>query len=144
VVRLGDLARHAPERWADFRFTPHPSAERLDLSTNAFDMWLALKEADVPPEAARLSDRARLIVWRQDVTPTVRALGAEEAMMWDEAARGVRFSILCELAATYADPDGAALRAAQYLQGWIAAGLLSEAAPSAADTHRQHQCHAGQ
>ena len=47
--------------------------------------------------------------------------------MWDEALQGVRFAILCELAATYADADGAALRAAQYLQGWIAAGMPSRA-----------------
>ena len=43
------------------------------------------------------------------------------------AAKGVRFGVLCELAATFDDPDGAALRVAQYLQAWIGAGLLSMA-----------------
>jgi len=36
-------------------------------------------------------------------------------MLWDEAARGVRFGVLCEMAATYDDPDRAALHAAGYL-----------------------------
>ncbi len=51
-------------------------------------------------------------------------------MLWDEAANGVRFGMLCEMAATYDDPDGAAARAAGYLQGWIASGLLTSAVPA--------------
>ena len=127
VLGLKDLARHSPERWGDLSFSPQPSAARFDLSTNAFAIWRALKDEEDVPSTLTLPERERLVVWRNDVTPTVRALLPEEAMMWDEASKGVRFAILCELAATYADPDGAALRAAQYLQGWIAAGMLSKA-----------------
>jgi hypothetical protein len=57
----------------------------------------------------------------------VRALSPEEAMMWDEAAKGVPFGRLCELAAVYDDPDTAPLRAAQHLKGWIGSGALSAA-----------------
>jgi len=127
VLGIEDLARHPPERWGDLTFTPHPSVTRLNLSTNAFAIWLALRNGNDVPPAAPLVERERLVVWRNDVTPAARTLLAEEAMMWDEAAKGVRFSILCELAATYADADGAALRVAQYLQGWIGAGMLSRA-----------------
>ncbi len=127
VLGLKDLARHSPERWGDLSFSPHPSAVRLDLSTNAFAIWRALKDEVAAPSANPLAERERLVVWRNDVTPAARTLLAEEAMMWDEASKGVRFSILCELAATYADADGAALRVAQYLQGWIAAGMLTKA-----------------
>jgi hypothetical protein len=51
----------------------------------------------------------------------------EEAMMWIEASRGARFGVLCEMLATFDDPDGAALRAAGYLQGWLEAEMLSAA-----------------
>ena len=34
-----------------------------------------------------------------------RPLSAEEAMMWDEAANGVRFGVLCEMVATFAGED---------------------------------------
>lgn len=54
-------------------------------------------------------------------------MSAEEAMMWREAVKGVRFSVLCELLATFDDPETAATRAATHLQGWLAAGLLSGA-----------------
>jgi hypothetical protein len=127
VLGLDDLMRHPPERWGDLSFSPQPSAARLDLSTNAFAIWRALKDKQDVPAALALEERERLVVWRNDVMPSVRTLLPEEVMMWDEAAKGVRFSVLCELAATYADADGAALRAAQYLQAWIGAGMLSKA-----------------
>jgi len=46
-------------------------------------------------------------------------------MMWDEAARGVPFGVLCSMLATYDDPDNAAARGAGYLHGWVTGGCLS-------------------
>jgi Putative DNA-binding domain len=126
LLDIAALARHAPERWGKLRFEVHPSAARHDCTTNAFGIWRALKEEAPPPRAEKLCEPERLLVWRNGVTPAVRPLGVEEAMMWDEAVKGVRFSGLCELVATYAGAEGAALRAAQYVQGWIAAGTLSK------------------
>ena len=54
-----------------------------------------------------------------------RELSVEEAMMWDEAANGVPFGVLCEMLATYDDPDSAAGRGAGYLHGWITSGILT-------------------
>ncbi|HEY8215109.1 MAG TPA: DNA-binding domain-containing protein [Methylocystis sp.] len=127
VLDMPKLAKHAPERWGDLFFTPHPSAARLDLHTNAFAIWKAVKNDNDAPPVDALAERERILVWRDGTMPKVRALAAEEVMMWDEAAKGVRFSVLCEMAATFDDPDTAALRVAQYLQAWIGAGLLSKA-----------------
>jgi Putative DNA-binding domain len=126
VVELDEMARFAPEAWSGLQFRPHPSASRLELATNAAAIWLALKNDEMPPDAAALQQRARLLIWRQDVTPMFRELPAEEAMMWDEAANGIPFGVLCEMLATYDDPDNAAGRGAGYLHGWITAGLLTE------------------
>jgi hypothetical protein len=120
-----DLAHVAPEAWADLIFRPHPSAFRLDLSTNAAAVWLALKNDETPPDAVALEEPRHLLMWRQDVTPMFRELATEEAMMWDEAASGIPFGVLCSMLATYDDPDGAAARGAGYLQGWVTAGLLT-------------------
>ena len=103
-----------------------PAASRLELATNAAAIWLALKNDETPPEATALEQPARLLIWRQDVTPMFRELPAEEAMMWDEAANGIPFGVLCEMLATYDDPDSAAGRGAGYLHGWITAGLLTD------------------
>ena len=126
VVELTDMAGFAPEAWTDLVFRAHPSAFRLDLATNAAAIWLALKNDETPPDATALDQPARLLIWRQDVTPMFRELPAEEAMMWDEATNGISFGVLCEMLATYDDPDGAAGRGAGYLHGWITAGLLTE------------------
>ncbi len=46
-------------------------------------------------------------------------------MLWDEAASGISFGVLCGVAATYDDPESTAARVAGYLKGWLASGLLS-------------------
>jgi hypothetical protein len=125
VVGLADMAGFAPEAWVGLTFKPHPSAQRLDLSTNAAAVWLALKADEDPPKPVLLEEPGRLLVWRQDVTPMFHQLSAEEAMMWDEAATGIPFGVLCSMLATYDDPDGAAARGAGYLHGWVTAGLLT-------------------
>lgn len=124
-LSAADLARVPPERWRDLVLLPQPHARRLDLATNACAIWVAANAAEPAPEAARLPEPERILIWRADATPTLRPLSIEEAMLWDEASAGLPFGVLCEMAATYADPDDAALRVAGLLQGWIAAGLLA-------------------
>lgn len=136
VLDVTALQAVAPEQWERLVFTPHASAQRLRLTSNAFDLWMALKDdADVP--AAETGLQVELLAWRLEATPMIRVIGAEEAMMWDEASKGVRFGVLCEMAATYDDPATAPLRAAQYLQGWLSAGALSRA--SVVDVRRVRQ-----
>jgi hypothetical protein len=125
VLELSAMAGFAPEQWNDLKFRPHPSAARLDLSTNAAAVWLALKNDETPPDATTLEEPSRILIWRQDTTPMFRELSPEEAMMWDEAASGIPFGVLCEMLATYDDPDGAAARGAGYLHGWITSGNLT-------------------
>jgi hypothetical protein len=127
VLALEAMAQFAPEAWNDLIFEPHPSAVRIDLSTNAAAVWMALKNDETPPDAQPLAEPCRLVIWRQDTTPMFRELPVEEAMMWDEATKGISFGVLCEMLATYDDPDGAAARGAGYLHGWITAGLLTAA-----------------
>jgi hypothetical protein len=125
VLGLADMAAFAPELWNTLKFQPHPSSCRLDVPTNAAAVWLALKNDETPPDAITLDEPGRLLIWRQDVTPMFRELTAEEAMMWDEAANGIPFGVLCEMLATFDDPDGAAARGAGYLHGWITSGNLT-------------------
>jgi hypothetical protein len=66
-----------------------------------------------------------------------RPLEAEEAMMWSEAVKGVRFGVLCEMVATFAGEDEAELRAATYLKGWIDSGLLARCRIETGEPGRQ-------
>lgn len=124
VLGLAEMAGFSPEQWGDLSFLPHPSVRRLDVTTNASSVWLALRTDETPPDPAVLEEPIHLLVWRQDLVPMFRELAAEEAVMWDAAARGVPFGVLCSMLATNDDPDGAAARGAGYLHGWVVAGLL--------------------
>jgi hypothetical protein len=55
-----------------------------------------------------------------------KPLSTEEAMMWDEAVKGVRFGALCEMVATFGGEDDAELRAASYLKDWVDMGMLAK------------------
>ncbi len=125
-LRVEDLAALAPEAWPALEFAPHPTAARLTFKTNAAEIWSALREEKAPPKARRLPEPAPLLVWRQDFMARFKPLSTEEAMMWDEAVKGVRFSVLCEMVATFGGEDDAELRAASYLKDWVDMGMLAK------------------
>lgn len=124
ALGVSDMAAVAPEDWAGLIFAPHPSCRRLTAHSNAFEIWRADREDSALPEGVEKEEPQQLIVWRLHGTSMIRSLGPEEAMMWQEASRGVRFGVLCEMLATYNDPDGAAMRAASYLRGWLDSEML--------------------
>ena len=124
-LTIEELASVPPEAWSHLVFDTHPAALRLTFSTNAADIWTALKAETAPPKPQRLPEPQAILVWRQEFMSRFRPLAAEEAMMWDEAAKGVRFGVLCEMVATFGGEDEAELRAATYLKGWIDTGALS-------------------
>lgn len=133
-LSLSDLAALPAEAWPALELKPHPTAIRLTFATNAADIWTALKNEMPPPKPARLPEAQALLVWRERFMARFKPLTTEEAMMWDEAAKGVRFSVLCEMVATFAGEDEAELRAASYLKGWVDAGLLAGFAVAPART----------
>lgn len=125
VIGVADLVQFPADVWGQLRFKLHPSVEVLDLASNALAIWTALKDDEALPEVPDTPVARCVVVWRQDATPRVREMGAEERMMWIEAGRGTRFDALCEMTATFDDPDTAATRAAGYLQGWLLSEMLT-------------------
>ena len=124
-LSLERLAAFAPQDWPRLVFEPNPTAVRLIFTTNASDLWSALHGEAPPPKPRRLEERQAIIVWRQEFTARFRSMPPEEAMIWDEAAKGVAFGVLCEIVATFAGTDGAELRAASYLKDWVDTGMLT-------------------
>ena len=128
---LEALAAVAPEAWPASNLRRIPPRSRLTFKTNAAEIWSALREETAPPKPRRLPEPAPLIVWRQDFMARFKPLSTEEAMMWDEAVKGVRFSVLCEMVATFGGDDDAELRAASYLKDWVDMGMLAKRRASA-------------
>jgi len=124
-LSMAGLASLSPEQWPELTLAPAPSVRRLDMTTNAAEIWLALAEETEPPRPRLLDEAEAVLVFRQDVTAMFRPLPREEAMMWDSAVTGTRFGILCGLVASHGGEDDAAVRAAGYLQNWVASGILA-------------------
>jgi putative DNA-binding protein len=124
-----DLAKIPQQDWASLIFTPHPATRRSDLTTNAAEIWKALKSEETPPEPIRVGETVQLIAYRPEYISMFRPMVSEEAMMWDEIAKGVPFGELCTLIAFCGGEEEAPMRAAGYLKNWISTGLL--AAPDA-------------
>lgn len=124
-LTLEDFAKIAPESWPQLTFAPHPAVQRLDLQTNAAEIWRALHNKEKPPSPAELNSPLFLLVYRTGAISHYRIVPTEEAMMWDEASQSVTFSVLCEMLAIHGGEDTAAMRAAGYLRAWVEAGILA-------------------
>ncbi|MEZ5924557.1 MAG: DNA-binding domain-containing protein [Hyphomicrobiaceae bacterium] len=127
-LTLQDLARVPPAMWGGLTFSPHPSVRRLDLATNAIDLWRWARDGtpgEDRPGVVIASEPVLVAVYRPELTPRVRTLSYEEAMMFDELCKGVSFSGLCEMVSVYGGEADAPLRAATHLKVWIEQGMLS-------------------
>ena len=131
VMLIDDLAAIPAAAVASLRLAFHPSASLLDRTTNASEIFTALRGDAEPIAPSAIDDGSAVLVWRSDNRARYRILEAEEAMLAREAMGGQEFSLLCEMAATMADPDSAAMRVAGVLRGWIDSGVLSGVQPSA-------------
>jgi hypothetical protein len=109
-LSIEHLAALAPDAWLGLVLEPRPTAIRLKFQTNAAKIWSALHDETTPPKSRRLPKPQAILVWTQEFMARFRPLESEEAMMWDEAAKGVRFGVLCEMVAIFAGEDDAELR----------------------------------
>ncbi len=124
-LQLADLGALPIEAWPDLAFAPAAATCRLDFSTNAFAIWLALSRAEAAPDAAALAQAEHIIAYRPEWVVQLRSMQPEEAMMWDEMVSGRPFGELCQSVAEHGGENGAAGRAAAYLGGWVGAGMLA-------------------
>ncbi len=119
------LAGVPADAWGRLVIEFHPSLRLVCLRTNAAAILAAVRKGETPPAGHLLGTEARYVAWRQDGIAKFRPLEAEEAMAITSAFDKVPFAILCEMIATYADPDTAAARAAGYLAGWFQSELIA-------------------
>lgn len=115
------------ERWAQLRFTPHPSLVRLALNWNAPQIWQALTSEHERPPAEFASRATEWLIWRKGLTSYFRSLDAAEARALDALRGGAPFGELCESLCEELGSEAAPAQAAQYLRGWVEAGLISAA-----------------
>lgn len=126
-ILVADLARIAPEEWAQLRFDWHPSLRRLALLWNAPQLWKAVSEQAEPPEFTVREEPVQWLLWRQDLRTYYRSLCAEEAAALEAAQAGQSFGDLCTLLSACFGEEQAPARAAGFLRQWVESGLITAA-----------------
>lgn len=126
ILEESELSSLAPKDWAELSLKAHPSTTRLSHKTNASKIWTALSKDESPPEAETTEMNSELIVWRFNNLARFRPMPYDEAMIWDEAAKGATFSQLCEMLGTYWPNEDAPIKAATYLKDWLNTELLTK------------------
>jgi hypothetical protein len=126
-VGVSDLARVAPDEWADLRFELHPSVRRLTLAWNAPQIWKAVSDGADVPEVAFSPEPVQWLLWRQDLRTYFRSLAAGEAEALEAARGGQSFGELCALLGEEFGEDQAPATAAGFLRDWVESGLLTAA-----------------
>ena len=122
ILSIQDLAQIPPENWGDLRFKFQSSTQILALNYNVVAVWQALNVEKIPPKPIKQS--THWLIWRQDLTSKFRSLDETELQALQMALAGNSFSDICETLFATLD-DAATNQAAQYLAGWLEAGLIS-------------------
>jgi hypothetical protein len=105
-----------PERFAELPLRLIDAHRFVDLDAAALALW---DPAGGPGDVS-----GGVLVWRQDVTVTHRALDARERGALDAVARGTSFGAICEQLADGRSDTEAAAQAFSWLSTWAADGAL--------------------
>ena len=109
---------------ATFRLTP--TLRMTSISTNCAALWTALAADETPPAAAALTTATALRVWRQELTPKFRSIGADEQRALRMILDGATFESVCAQLAVGRDDMSAAEAVAALLGSWVQDGLIVE------------------
>ncbi|MFW5431852.1 MAG: DUF2063 domain-containing protein [Methylophilaceae bacterium] len=126
VLTIQDLAAIPPEEWGSLYFEFHPSVNLIDLQWNVIPVWQALDNEKAPPTPKKINEPC--LVWRSDLNSHYRSLDTLEYQAIQLITFGSSFGDLCESLYSTLE-DAATQQAAQYLAGWIEAGIISKIEP---------------
>lgn len=122
-----DATAIPPEAWATLKLTFHPSVRTMDIWWNTLPRWRAAKNSETVAEPVRLPGPAQCLFWRHELMTQYRSMEADEAIALQAAIAGANFSELCgALAEEMQDQEMVPMKAAGFLKGWLAAGMITE------------------
>ena len=125
VLQLQNLAAIAPEDWSELSFQFQPALHLLALSWNTVAVWKALDAEENPPAFEQQIPPETWLIWRRELTPRFRSLDAMEASTLRLAIAGTSFGDICASLQNEVGEEESAMKAAQYLAGWLEDGMLA-------------------
>jgi len=121
------LAAIAPEHWPLLTLHFHPSLRRIDLTSNAPQVWQAANQNKPLPPFTLSSVPQAWIIWRQELKLLFRSLSVPEAYAVDAFMQGQTFAEICTGLSAWLDEAQVAIKAVIFLQTWLRDGWVAEA-----------------
>lgn len=124
VLTIAALAAIEPHRWSGLRFRFAPSVARLDLHTNAPELYAHIMQEEAPPAGEARAKPACWLIWRQQLSSRYRSMKGHEALAFDTLAAGETFGATCQRLLTIDTEQDVPLKAAECLKRWISDELV--------------------
>jgi hypothetical protein len=121
VLTVVDLQQLPMEHWPELQVRLVPAHALLELATRADRAHASLEHGRAPRGVRK---PCTLLVWRPDVHVVWREVTADEAELLRSAVLGATLAELCEIHAAERDTEDTAVEVAEFLAGWVGAGLV--------------------
>lgn len=128
-LSLQQLTEVPAENWGSLHFKFHPAIYVVRLRWNIIPIWKALDVEKTPPAPAQDSIYTSWLIWRKNLNAQFRSVTEMEVIALNLAMTGASFGDVCESLEGQTDDNAeeAMMMAAQYLAGWLQAGMIVEA-----------------
>ncbi len=127
-LSLQDLAEIPLENWAMLRFKFQPTIKIVRTHWNTIPIWQALEIEETPPKPAQEATYQSWLIWRKNFNSQFRQIVEMEFITLNMAMMGATFGEICASLEVEMDDEQAMTTAAQYIAGWLEAGLISKVA----------------
>lgn len=123
LLTLEQIAATPPAEWPAMYFRFHPSLRRLNLRSNAVNIWQALTHAEGVPDPQQ-TETVAWILWRKNFMHQFCSLSADQAWALDMMMQGHCFADVCAGLCEWIAEERVAMHAASLLKGWVMEGLI--------------------
>lgn len=111
--------------WENARLRFAPSLHIAPLTTNADDIWIAVRDGQASPEGQMLPEERGMIVWRRGYVTSLHTLDAVDFAALRHAIGDGSFGGLCDMLVERLGEDAGVAKAGSLLADWIGSGLIT-------------------
>lgn len=125
-LTLQDICNYPPESWGNLGFKFQTAIQVIRTRWNVIPVWKALEAEETPPALSQNNTHQSWLIWRKNLNSHFRSMGEAEEVALNLGRTGSTFGEICANLEDIFDLDKATIVAAQYLAGWLEAGLISK------------------
>lgn len=127
TLTLESFASIPEHAWPSLQLSFQPSLQIVSCQTNAFAIWKALSDNEMPPQKEVAQDLSYWVVWRRsDLITHYRPVSVTEHDGLTAMLAGENFAQLCERMLAYFSEQETPMQAIGFLQGWVQEEMLAD------------------